>query len=143
MICQHCKENRATFHYKSNINGFVSDSHYCQDCVQMLSATFAFVPKAEQEIKGFLQEPFFGNIFGQAVPQRDMSYARQRGTEAVKTAVFPEIKEGHIPQKASEHLRKRRHLNEQKAKLNAYIVAEDFEQAAILRDEIFKQEQEG
>ena len=33
MKCEHCGKNEATFYYKSNINGNVTEHHLCGDCV--------------------------------------------------------------------------------------------------------------
>ncbi len=32
MLCQNCKKNQATFHYKSNDNGHVTEKHLCSEC---------------------------------------------------------------------------------------------------------------
>ena len=32
MKCDRCGKNEATFHYKTNINGRVTEAHLCPDC---------------------------------------------------------------------------------------------------------------
>lgn len=34
MICEKCKKNQATFHYKSNHNGKVTEKHLCASCAK-------------------------------------------------------------------------------------------------------------
>ncbi len=34
MLCQMCSKNEATFHYKSNENGHISEKHLCRECAQ-------------------------------------------------------------------------------------------------------------
>ena len=36
MKCEHCGKNEATFYYKSNINGNVTEHHLCSDCAREL-----------------------------------------------------------------------------------------------------------
>ena len=36
MKCEHCGKNEATFYYKSNINGAVTEQHLCADCAKAL-----------------------------------------------------------------------------------------------------------
>ena len=39
MKCEHCGKNEATFFYKSNVNGHVTQVHLCQDCAQAMGYT--------------------------------------------------------------------------------------------------------
>ena len=41
MKCEHCGKNEATFFYKSNVNGHVTQVHLCQDCAQAMGYTSA------------------------------------------------------------------------------------------------------
>lgn len=34
MLCEKCKKNQATFHYKSNHNGKVTEKHLCSECAK-------------------------------------------------------------------------------------------------------------
>ncbi len=36
MLCQNCKKNQASFHYKSNQNGHVTEKHLCSECASKL-----------------------------------------------------------------------------------------------------------
>ena len=36
MKCDRCGKNDATFYYKSNINGRVTETHLCQDCARQM-----------------------------------------------------------------------------------------------------------
>ena len=38
MLCQSCGKNEAVFHYKSSINGNVTEQHLCRDCAAALGA---------------------------------------------------------------------------------------------------------
>lgn len=39
MLCQICKKNAATIHYKSNVNGVVNEKYMCNDCASAVGAT--------------------------------------------------------------------------------------------------------
>ena len=36
MKCDRCGKNEATFHYKTNINGRVTEAHLCSDCARAM-----------------------------------------------------------------------------------------------------------
>ncbi len=36
MKCDRCGKNEATFYYKSNINGRVTETHLCSDCARAM-----------------------------------------------------------------------------------------------------------
>ena len=36
MKCDRCGKNEATFHYKTNINGRVTEAHLCPDCARAM-----------------------------------------------------------------------------------------------------------
>ena len=36
MKCDRCGKNEATFYYKSNINGRVTETHLCPDCARAM-----------------------------------------------------------------------------------------------------------
>ena len=148
MRCQNCNTKEATFYYTSNINGHMSAQHFCEDCARTLGNNMlSLVARPQNLLEQLFEEPLFGHRqtrrHSSVLPEAymplggEMEYLRER------TRTAPEPKETAVPEKASAHLIKRRELNALRAKLDASIQAQEFEQAATLRDEIFKLEQEG
>ena len=43
MKCDRCGKNEATFHYKTNINGRVTEAHLCPDCARAMGVADATV----------------------------------------------------------------------------------------------------
>lgn len=136
MKCQHCLMREATFHYQSNINGQVSEQHLCAACAQQVHGpTFAAVGAGSMDLfQNLFRTPFFGHTMlgGPA--------SRQPSSPEADLPVMPEPQEGSIPQEADGVLKQRRARNQLQAELETAIVAEDYEKAAGLRDEIYRLE---
>jgi len=148
MICQHCHAKEATFYYTSNINGQMSAQHFCEDCAQTLGGSmFVLSGRPQNLFEQLFEAPLFGQRqtrrHSSVLPEAYMPLGGEVEHLRERMRTTPEPKEESVPQKASAHLIKRRELNQLKAKLDTCIKAEEFEQAARLRDEIFKLEQEG
>lgn len=144
MLCQACNEKPATFYYSTNINGHITKQHLCATCaktVEDVRHNFSKNPHS------FLEELFH---FSPKNPQGHTnalpkSYHPRNGTLGTipfDPQTFTATKESAIPACADESFMKRRQLNALKTQLKNCIKAENFEQAANLRDEIFKREQE-
>jgi Uncharacterized protein with conserved CXXC pairs len=56
MKCEHCGKNEATFYYKSNINGNVTEHHLCSDCARELG----YADSMEKSFGSFGQGLFGG-----------------------------------------------------------------------------------
>ena len=147
MRCQNCNMKEATFYYTSNINGHMTAQHFCGDCAQTLGDSMLVLSRPQNLLEQLFHTPLLGQRqmprHSSLLPEAymplggEMEYLREK---AKTTSLEREIT---VPEKASAHLVKRRELNALKAQLDACIKAQEFEQAATLRDEIFKLEQEG
>ncbi len=65
MKCQHCGRNDATFYYRSNVNGRVTEQHLCADCAARLGYSQA-MPAMGLFDDDFFTRPFrlFEPLFG-------------------------------------------------------------------------------
>ena len=121
MICQNCGNYAANYHYTSNINGQVTKQHLCAHCVRgMTGGTLLGLQNPMQFFTGAFREDHLG---------------------IVHSDVPCEPNEQNVPQQADSDLQYRRKLNQLRHNLQTAIRKEDFEQAACLRDEIYKLEQ--
>ncbi|MCL2827876.1 MAG: UvrB/UvrC motif-containing protein [Oscillospiraceae bacterium] len=128
MKCQNCGVIDASYHYRSNINGTVTEQHLCVACAQ----------NVENPI-GALADFFGGNLF---VTQRPrgvffVPFAQEMPglTQPPPTPAL-EPKELEIPAEADDALKHRRQVNQLRQEMETAITAENFERAAELRDEI-------
>lgn len=155
MKCNKCGNNNATFHYRVNINGQISETHLCAECAKQA---------------GFNEESFFGsgmfgnsffgnNMFGGgmfdsmfsdayrsffapagrgffsdfdrfmmpvfAIPRLEMVVRSDEEAQKEKVTVTPDAE-----------LSRRRELNALREQLKIAVEAEEFEKAAELRDKI-------
>ena len=160
MKCEHCGKNEATFYYKSNINGEVTEQHLCSDCAKELGyadslakSTACFRNWEQQMFGGFdgffdpmpalagnLFEPFeqMVNGFERSFPQLGgwMSGMPEQSTapcvQNAPAAPGSDLVSGEEQQK----LDRERRLNALRGEMQTAIQKENFERAAELRDEI-------
>lgn len=164
MICQACGKKTATTHIKTIVNGKLTEYHLCADCARekgygglfsgwnfdfanMLGGLLSGAPVGSQVLRcekcgasfeeiaktGKIGCPQCYQTFrGQLVPviQRIHGTTRHKGKTPGSSALRVTEQAGEImPIKASP-------LEEKKRQLQKAIEAQEFEQAAILRDEI-------
>jgi protein arginine kinase activator len=152
--------NDATFFYKCNINGQVSEQHLCQNCARVLGYTngmerrFSVLEEIDNDMFSALDEFFapeprrvsgafapFERMFGDfddflfptlyaAPASQNTSAANDSGNDLVS-------EEEH------RKLNKERQLNALRCQMQAAVSAERFEQAASLRDQIHALEEQG
>jgi len=129
MKCEHCGRNDATFYYRSNVNGCVSETHLCEDCAEQLgyrtelggvwNDLFSFLPRAAGG-EGFFAESSF--------------------TPSARRAlrVLPEegMEKPLLTQQERQAYREQREKNTLQIALKEAVANEDYEQAAKLRDEL-------
>ena len=152
MKCQKCGKNEVNFHYSSNINGCVTESHLCSECAategydmdslfdtgglfgvsDMFSDFFpifgrsAFMPAAMQLMSPAVFYPRTARLVARP---RTQNYGGSCGCGCGTEGSKPDTDDI----KADEAMIKRRELN---MELQAAIKSEDFEKAAQLRDQI-------
>lgn len=156
MKCQHCGQKEATFYYKSNINGAVTEQHLCADCAKELGyadnmeTTFhnfgrsllggfddLFAPMPA--LAGGFFEPFeaMDRQFTRMFPQLGSSCSC--GGQTAQSAPAPaERASGNDLVSEEEHqkLDRERRLNALRNEMTQAIQTENFERAAQLRDQI-------
>lgn len=133
MLCEICKKNEANVHISKNINGKAAELHLCEKC-------------ARESGELLSMNQFLGNFFESVLPLRvrrvafipadahaDNKYAGcEDCVEDLPTYNPPDM--GFTP------VIKNNELAALREKLNEAIGMEDFERAAVLRDEIKKLE---
>lgn len=160
MKCQYCGKNEANYHYRSNVNGKIAEQHLCHECAAAMEGSV--FSRAQRETNyddplqslmsptGFNCDSLWDNMakgffrdFG-GYPQVVMinpSINRQ-GAPRPPADVQASPGEKLIPADAGEDVKRRRELNRLRSEMGTAVKSEEFEQAARLRDEIYKLEQE-
>ena len=151
MLCENCGKRPASYHFTSNINGKVTEKHLCMQC-----AAAEKYGAAENAFNDLLGGFFFGGrpASGRGVcPECGMTVGELSRTGKVGCAacyrafadeLAPMLRRlyggahhtGKIPATAAEDVRRKARLADAKKELSAAIEAQEFEQAARLRDEI-------
>ena len=143
MKCQNCGMNDATFYYRSNVNGRVTEQHLCAECAGKLGFARNMRPAGFFDDDFFtrpfrLFEPLFGGLGGRLLTEFPEPVDV---TEEARTAVA----EQEQPRAAclvdgaeQERLRQERQRNALQAQLRNAIDTENYEEAARLRDELKK-----
>ena len=139
MKCQNCGKNECTFHYSYSVNGRTSEVHLCSGCADKLGYSdnvflstdtfFGGDRLLDDMFSGFFRRPLsgFGLMPGVTIlPRISVRTAGERTAEAPreeKPDVDPEIQ-------------KRREINMLREQMKRAAEAEDYEQAAEIRDKI-------
>jgi protein arginine kinase activator len=166
MLCENCGQRPATIHQTVIINGQKQESHLCEVCAQEKGqmvfphANFSFPNLSINELlSSFLgQSPF--SATAAAPPQAEprcvncgMTYSQfaeggrlgcAQCYEYLDPYLTPLIKRihgttthaGKVPKRTGGIARKRRDLTQLKQQLQSAIAAENYEEAARLRDQI-------
>jgi len=129
MKCEHCGRNDATFYYRSNVNGQVSEAHLCEACAETLGFR-AGMSDAWENLFSFLPRAAGGEGL----------FAPVLTPAARRTLRVLPAEEEHIePLLSAEEqrsLRRQREKNALEVALRQALEREDYEQAAKLRDEL-------
>ena len=163
MKCEHCGKNEATFYYKSNINGNVTEHHLCGDCARELG----YADSMEKSFGSFGQGLFGGfddcftpmpalaGRFCEPFEEMNRRFARMfpaltsGGAETASAGSTPAAQSaapvpGNDLVSDAEHreLDRERRMNALRTELQQAIATENFEHAAQLRDQIHGMEKE-
>ena len=138
MKCQHCGMNDATFYYRSNVNGRVTEQHLCADCAAKLGYSDSLRPAGFFDDDFFtrpfrLFEPLFGGLGSRLLTEFPEPVDV---TEQARTAVAEQEKPqaGLVDGAEQERLQK---------ELREAVDQQRYEDAAKLRDAINSLEQGG
>lgn len=159
MLCESCKKNEATIHFTKIVNGDVEEKHICDVCAKSNNDfDFEFPFPFHKLFTGLLE-------FSEQDEMKEMSFKKincprcgldykkfletgKFGCEKCYEVFSDEIEillrdiHGHsthigkVPVKAEDSILKKREVQELRKELQENIKLENFEKAAILRDEI-------
>ena len=142
MRCDRCGKNEATFYYKSNINGKVTQVHLCHQCAEELGYTVSF---RSAGMTGGLFGDFFSRPFGMLEPFFSGLGSRMLTEFPEPVDVLGQARESTpaqedtgdlLPRDEQDALTRQRKRNALQTQLNLAVQEERFEEAAKLRDEL-------
>lgn len=165
MLCEDCNSKDATMRMTKIINGKKEEKNLCDDCAKK-NESFSF--ESDFSMPGLLASLLDGNIASnmnitykqnKKCPQCGSTYNNFKRSgrlgcgmcyNTFNELLYPLVKRiqgstvhnGKIPKKSGSTIRLRKNLNALKTKLHELIVKEEFEEAASIRDEIRKLEDE-
>ena len=128
MKCENCGRNDATFYYRSNVNGRVSEAHLCGDCASALGYRTE-LSGAWDDLLSLLPRVAGGEDFAPS-----FTPAAHRALH-----ILPSEEEHEQPllsEQEQRELRRKRERNALRVALDEALEQEDYEQAAKLRDEL-------
>lgn len=157
MLCQNCGNYEADFHFNSNINGDIMELHLCSECASKLGAgSQYFFPQADY-LNTILSD-LLGASYKKAGDTKRCPLCGATEQNIVKTGkvgcarcyetfpdmLIPYIKRihgntthcGKAPSSAGPEIKLRRDIERLKRELDAAVAAEEYENAAVLRDRI-------
>lgn len=144
MRCEHCGRNEATFHYQSSVNGYTEEAHLCSEC----AAALGYRERLGGGMAEALSDPFgsaftllpsmFGGFFGG--PRLTPAARRTLQLTGAPDEPYRES-ESLLGEAEGQALRRERERNSLRFRLKGAVDAEDYEQAARLRDELKRLEE--
>ena len=164
MKCTNCGKNNASYHYRYNINGTVTEAHLCPECAAKMAPNMQLsfggsgMGMLEGMMRSFMNDDFFGDFmndgfFGRSMFAPVMTFGfpavLMPGVEVRYPSGTPEVGNAQS-QPAQEQnsqvdpeLSKRREINALREQMKAAAESEDYEKAAELRDQLRKLENGG
>lgn len=135
MKCERCGRNEATFYFKSNINGQITEQHLCADCAREMGYTEKLRPRNLFEDDFFtrpfrLFEPLFEPLGARLLTEFPEPLCED---EQPRVEVRPKQL---LANEEQEKWKSEREYNALQAQLKTAIEEENFEEAARLRDVI-------
>ncbi len=139
MRCEHCGRNEATFHYQSTVNGRTEEAHLCPACAAELGYDTGF--------SGGMLDDSFGSVFsllpsmfggfGGFFDEPRLTGAARRTLQLTPAPDQPFYEtESLLDEDEGRALREECARNSLHARLEEAVAAEDYEEAARLRDEL-------
>ena len=139
MKCDRCGKNEATFYYKSNINGRVTETHLCPDCARAMGYAGSMSGRMSSWFNDDwfdrpfrMLEPFFGGFGSRMLTEfpQPVNVLEQAQTADEKAD------DGLLPKEEAAGLALERKRNALQAQLHNAVEEERYEDAARLRDEL-------
>ena len=153
MKCQKCQQREATVHYKSNINGAVTEAHLCPECAGKSGYDTAFDPFGTM-LSDFLR-PWRSLSAGQSsecpfcgATEKSIADSGKAGCarcyDLFSDLFDPYIRRihgraehtGKIPATAGQELRQRREKERLQRELKEAVEQQRYEDAAKYRDQL-------
>ena len=146
MKCDRCGKNDATFYYKSNINGRVTETHLSQDCARQMG----YAEPMASRMGGWFDDDWFARPFSRCEPlfgglgSRMLTEFPQpvNVLEQAQTA-DEKADDGLLPKEEAAGLALERKRNALRTQLHNAVEEERYEDAAKLRDELKSLRAEG
>ena len=158
MLCEKCKEKKATVHMTHNVNGVEKQMYLCSDCAfekpfaisfdklfscilesffgekQPVAAEKAAPPSALCPVCGFSVLDF--KKIGKLGCAECYNTFRTELNYIIKNIQGSNVHEGKLPKRAGATYAQKREIEHLKADLKRAVEKEEYETAAKLRDEI-------
>ena len=128
MKCENCGNHEASYHYRANINGEVSEMHLCSAC-------------AEEQglLRAFDYNPFEGLLEDFFSPRFSLGGTMLRTLPHFRTAVKPAVKSVE----ADPALARRREKEALRFQMEEAVKQEKYEKAIELRDKLREMDNAG
>lgn len=163
MLCQECQKKPATVHLTKIVNNKKIEKHLCQPCARELEEmTISFEPafSFHHLLTGLLGTEGSSSTGREAAPEKDLQCSNcqltypqfcqigrfgcsqcyqifdSRLTPLFKRIHGSSIHTGKLPKRVGGAFKIKKQIDELRADLQRKVAAEQFEQAARLRDEI-------
>ena len=165
MLCEKCNKNIANVYLKNNINGSITENYLCSSCAgelygqnymslfgsdfdsdvfNMFNLNKIALPSASAEITKNNACPMCGSVFSDIIQSGKAGCGKCY--ETFKSELEPNVirihgtakHTGKIPKNMSAQISAKRKIEELNAKLKKMIAGQNFEEAAVIRDEINK-----
>lgn len=159
MECQKCHQRPANVHITQYYNGEKKEMHLCEQCAQSYQSSFQFPQFPIHNLNnllGFLTQshedkkeindrcpncqspyPRIGEL-GYVGCSECYEYFASKLEPALRKIHGAKRHRGKIPHRAGESFRSKREIEELKNKLKQLIEHEEYEEAALIRDQIRK-----
>lgn len=136
MKCQHCGKNEATIYYKSTVNGRTTEAHVCPACAGELGYDRA-LHDLERRSRRMFRDPFslWSDPFFDGFASRLLTEFPAPGN-TLEEAKAEQKDEGILSDAERRTFDLQRQRNALQHQLHDAIAAENYEEAARLRDEI-------
>ena len=172
MLCTKCGKKEATVYYKQNINGKITEYNLCNDCAAEIRKQYNNTVGENLGSffnDGFGEMNLLGSLFGIRPTERlapaktcpfcgatyrDFAESGKAGCakcyDVFRSALSDTIvgihghreHTGRVPKKLLPHMSREKKIEKLKDKLSIAVGKQEFEEAAKLRDEIKKLEDE-
>ena len=139
MKCEHCGRNEATFHYQRTINGRTEEAHLCPRCAAELGYDTGFGGFDRFDSVFSLLPSMLGGLggLGGFFDGPQLTPAARRTLQLTPAPDQPAYEtESLLDEAEGEELRRECARNSLNVRLKNAVAAEDYEEAARLRDEL-------